>query len=142
RWQQYLMVLPMLGGTGATAMMFGGREGAGGYTYVVGAIFGLSTLGMLVMNLSGANAPRRAELMAARRDYLRYLAGLRQRVRTTIDEHRDALFYRHPDPQALWSDAMGARVWERRAGDADFGVVRVGLGPQALATPLVAPAID
>ena len=48
RWQQYLMVLPMLAGTAATAMMFGGREGASPYTYVVGAIFGISTLGMLV----------------------------------------------------------------------------------------------
>jgi S-DNA-T family DNA segregation ATPase FtsK/SpoIIIE len=33
-------------------------------------------------------------------------------------------------------------VWERRSGDADFGVVRIGLGPQSLATPLVAPTID
>ena len=142
RWQQYLMVLPMLAGTAATAMMFGGREGASSYTYVVGAIFGLSTLGMLVMNVGGANAPRKAELMGARRDYLRYLAGLRTRVRATIVAQREALQYRHPDPQVLWSEAMGTRVWERRAADADFGVVRVGIGPQSLATPLVAPAID
>jgi S-DNA-T family DNA segregation ATPase FtsK/SpoIIIE len=37
---------------------------------------------------------------------------------------------------------MGRRVWERRATDADFGVVRVGLGQQSLATPLIAPIID
>ena len=42
----------------------------------------------------------------------------------------------------LWGEAMSRRVWERRATDADFGVVRVGLGPQSLATPLVAPVID
>jgi S-DNA-T family DNA segregation ATPase FtsK/SpoIIIE len=142
RWQQYLMVLPMLAGTVATALMFGGRDGAGPYTYVVGAIFGLSTLGMLVMNLGSASGPRKAELMAARRDYLRYLAGLRRQVRATIVEQREALNYRHPDPQSLWSEAMGWRVWERRPTDADFGVVRVGLGPQALATPLIAPSID
>jgi S-DNA-T family DNA segregation ATPase FtsK/SpoIIIE len=142
RWQQYLMVLPMLAGTAATAMMFGGREGGGAYTYVVGGIFGLSTLGMLIMNWGGANAPRKAELMNARRDYLRYLAGVRVRVRATIADQRLALAYRHPDPQTLWSHAMGPRVWERRATDADFGVVRVGLGPQALAAPLVPPTVE
>jgi len=142
RWQQYLMALPMLAGTVATALMFGGRDGAGPYTYVVGAIFGLSTLGMLVINLGTASGPRKAELMAARRDYLRYLAGVRRKVRATIVEQREALLYRHPDPQSLWSEAMGWRVWERRPTDADFGVVRVGVGPQALATPLIAPSID
>jgi S-DNA-T family DNA segregation ATPase FtsK/SpoIIIE len=136
------MALPMLAGTVATALMFGGRDGAGPYTYVVGAIFGLSTLGMLVINLGTASGPRKAELMAARRDYLRYLAGVRRKVRATIVEQREALLYRHPDPQSLWSEAMGWRVWERRPTDADFGVVRVGVGPQALATPLIAPSID
>ncbi|HEY8339111.1 MAG TPA: type VII secretion protein EccCa, partial [Egibacteraceae bacterium] len=136
------MVLPMLAGTMATALLFGGRDGAGPYTYVVGAIFGLSTLGMLVINLGTASGPRKAELIAARRDYLRYLAGVRRKVRATIVEQREALMYRHPDPPSLWSEAMGRRVWERRPTDADFGVVRVGVGPQALATPLVAPSID
>src|SRR5262245_13257000 len=75
RWQQWLSVLPMLAGTLATAMMFGGREGASPYTYVVGGVFGLSTLGMLVMNWGGASGPRKAELVQARRDYLRYLGG-------------------------------------------------------------------
>ena len=31
------------------------------------------------------------------------------------------------------------RVWERRPADPDFGVVRVAVGPQTLATPLVPP---
>jgi S-DNA-T family DNA segregation ATPase FtsK/SpoIIIE len=132
----------MLAGTVATAMMFGGREGAGPYTYVVGGIFGLSTLGMLITNWGGSGGPRKGELMQARRDYLRYLSGVRRRVRTTITEQREALSYRNPDPQALWGEAMSRRVWERRANDADFGVVRVGVGPQSLATTLVPPVID
>ncbi len=131
----------MLAGTVATAMMFG-RGGGGAYTYVVGGIFGLSTLGMLITNWGGQNGPRKAELMAARRDYLRYLSGTRRHVRATITDQREALNHRNPDPQVLWGEAMSRRVWERRATDADFGVVRVGLGPQSLATPLVAPVID
>jgi S-DNA-T family DNA segregation ATPase FtsK/SpoIIIE len=142
RWQQWLSVLPMLAGTAATAMLFGGREGAGTYTYVVGGIFGLSTLGMLVMNWGGAGGPRKSELMQARRDYLRYLSGVRRRVRSVVAEQREAMNHRHPDPQALWPEAMGQRVWERRPTDGDFGVVRIGVGPQSLATPLLAPTMD
>ncbi|MFB9238516.1 type VII secretion protein EccCa [Plantactinospora siamensis] len=139
RWQQAMMVLPMVGGSVAMAMMFG--RGGGAYSYLVGAMFGVSSLAMLVTSWgSSAGAPRRAELIAARRDYLRHLAGLRRQARDTIERQRAALFYRHPDPGQLWSTAASQRIWERRAGDPDFGVVRVATGPQSLATPLLPPA--
>src|SRR5437762_441944 len=44
RWQQLFQLMPMLTGTVATALMFAGRSG-GAYSYVVGGIFGVSTLG-------------------------------------------------------------------------------------------------
>jgi S-DNA-T family DNA segregation ATPase FtsK/SpoIIIE len=138
RWQQWLMALPMLGGTMAMAMMMGqGRGGA--YSYVIGGLFGVSSLAMLMTSFGSAGAPRKAEMMAARREYLRHLASLRKRVRETARLQRLGLIYRHPDPERLWSTADSHRVWERRPGDPDFGVVRVGLGPQTLATPLVPP---
>ncbi|MFF0722236.1 type VII secretion protein EccCa [Micromonospora sp. NPDC003816] len=138
RWQQMLMVLPMLGGTVAMAMMFG--RGGGAYAYVVGAMFGLSTLAMLVTSWGSASgSPRKSEMMAARREYLRHLATLRRQVRQTAARQRSGLCYRHPDPQGLWSTVESHRVWERRPTDADFAVVRVAVGPQTLATPLVPP---
>src|SRR5438552_1041817 len=42
-------------------------------------------------------------------------------------------------PATLRSRWDSFRLWERRPGDGDFGVVRIGLGPQTLATPLVPP---
>jgi S-DNA-T family DNA segregation ATPase FtsK/SpoIIIE len=138
RWQQLLMVLPMLGGSVAMAMMFG--RGGGTYSYVVGAMFGISSLAMLATSWSNsAGAPKKAEMIAARREYLRHLATLRRRVRKTVTQQRAGLFYRHPDPTQLWSTVGSYRVWERRPTDADFGVVRVALGPQTLATPLIPP---
>ena len=138
RWQQLLMVLPMLGGTTAMAMMFG-RDG-GPYSYVVGGIFGLSSLAMLVSSWANSSgAPKKSEMMTARREYLRHLATLRRRVRETAARQRAGLHYRHPDPTRLWSTVGSHRVWERRPADDDFAVVRVGVGPQTLATPLVAP---
>jgi S-DNA-T family DNA segregation ATPase FtsK/SpoIIIE len=140
RWQQWLSVLPMLAGTLATALMFGGREGGSSYTYVVGGIFGLSTLGMLVLNVGGGG--RRADSARGRQEYLRYLAGIRTRVRAIVTEQREALAYRNPEPATLWTEASGDRVWERRGDDADFAVVRVGVGAQSLATELIAPVIE
>src|SRR5688572_19137419 len=46
RWQQAMMVLPMLGGSVAMAMMMG-RGGGGAFSYVVGGLFGISSLAML-----------------------------------------------------------------------------------------------
>jgi S-DNA-T family DNA segregation ATPase FtsK/SpoIIIE len=139
RWGQLLVLLPMLTGTVATAMMFAGREG-GAYSYIVGGVFGISSLGMLATGFgSSGGQPRRAEMVAARREYLRHLAGLRRRVADNARRQREALHYRHPEPGTLWSTVDSHRLWERRPGDGDFGVVRIGTGPQRLATPLVPP---
>ena len=131
-----LMTLPLLTGTLATALMFAGRDG-GPYSYVVGALFGVSSLAMLATSWgSHSGTPRRAELFQQRREYLRHLANLRRRARETARRQRDGLFYRHPDPDRLWSTVDSFRLWERRPADPDFGVVRVAVGPQTLATPL------
>jgi S-DNA-T family DNA segregation ATPase FtsK/SpoIIIE len=137
RWQQFVQVVPMLTGTVATALLFAGRNG-GAYSYIIGGIFGFSTLGMLFTS-TGTGQPKKAEMMAARREYLRHLATLRRRVRETATMQRIGLHYRHPDPHALWSTVDSYRLWERRPADGDFGVVRVAVGPQTLATPLIPP---
>ncbi|XVU25178.1 type VII secretion protein EccCa [Actinoplanes sp. CA-054009] len=138
RWQQAMMALPMLGGSVAMAMMMGqGRGGA--YSYVIGGLFGISSIAMLTTSFGASGSPKKAEMMAARREYLRHLAGLRRRVRETADMQRVGLLYRHPDPSKLWSTASSHRVWERRTSDPDFGVVRLAVGPQTLATPLIPP---
>ncbi|MEU7871201.1 type VII secretion protein EccCa [Dactylosporangium sp. NPDC049140] len=138
RWQQMIQVVPMLTGTIATALLFAGRDG-GTYSYVIGAIFGFSTLGMLFTS-TGAGPPKKAEMIAARREYLRHLADLRRQVRATASTQRTGLHYRHPDPHSLWSSVDSYRLWERRVSDGDFAIVRVATGPQTLATPLVPPA--
>lgn len=140
RWPQLLMVLPLLTGTLATALMFSNQGEGGAYSYVVGAMFGVSSLSMLALSWgSVSGTPKRAETMQARRDYLRHLAGLRRRVRQTAARQRQGMYYRHPDPRQLWSTVDSYRLWERRPADGDFAVVRVGVGPQALATPLLPP---
>lgn len=135
---QILYMLPMLAGAGAMAFMFAGR-GGGPTTYIVGGLFGVSMIGMMGMSVSRPSMGKKAELNDERRDYLRYLAQTRKQARAAAVAQRSALFWRHPDPDALWSAAMSRRLWERRNADEDFGYVRLGLGPQRLATRLVVP---
>ena len=105
-----------------------------------GGMFALSTVGMLLVGGGGRSAgQRQAAVDEERRDYLRYLAATRRRVRTVAIDQRAALEHVHPDP-AAWPAVLAAgRLWERRGADPDFGVLRAGTGPQRLATTLVAP---
>ncbi|MBN1173005.1 MAG: type VII secretion protein EccCa [Micromonosporaceae bacterium] len=135
-WTQLLTTVPMLAGSVAMALMFtNGRGGTLGY--VTGAMFGVSMLGMVGAQFFGQSGKMsKRESMSMRREYLRGLGQLRRGVRRTIKEQRRAMVYRHPDPDTLWWVADGPRLWERRSTDSDFAVIRIGLGPLRLATPL------
>lgn len=139
---QLLMILPMLAGGGAMMFMFSG-VGTGGQAspirWIIGGLFGVSMLGMVVMNIGRPQMGKKAELNDERRDYLRYLGQARKDAREAALAQRKAMFWRHPDPEALWSAAISKRLWERRTTDDDFGYVRLGLGPQRLTTSLAVP---
>ncbi|SBW21691.1 cell division protein FtsK [Candidatus Protofrankia californiensis] len=137
-WQRMLMILPMGAGAAAMGLMMGVQRG-GPLTYVAGGMYGVSILGMIAMMAMQQTGPGKREMIEARRQYMRRLSQLRAQVRNTIRQQREAIHYRHPDPSALWSTVMSGRLWERRRGDVDFTVVRIGLGSQEVATPLVPP---
>ncbi len=105
-----------------------------------GGMFALSTVGMLLVGGGGRSAgQRQAAVDEERRDYLRYLATTRRRVRAIATEQRAALEHVHPDPAAWPVVVASGRLWERRGADPDFGLLRVGTGAQRLATTLIAP---
>jgi S-DNA-T family DNA segregation ATPase FtsK/SpoIIIE len=139
-WGQFLQVVPMMAGTFAFALLFmfsSSRQGP--LQWVIGAMFGVSALGMLAVTWGHGGGPRKGELIARRREYMRYLSSLRRQARRTVEEQRTAMFFRHPDPDRLWATATGPRLWERRPDDDDHLVVRVALGPQELSTLLIPP---
>ncbi len=137
-WTRMLMVLPMAAGAGAMGLMMGVQRG-GVITYVAGAMYGVSILGMIGMMFANTTGPGKREMIEARRQYLRHLSQLRAQVRNAIRQQREAMYYRNPDPDTLWTLVDGGRLWERRPGDADFTVIRVGVGAQEVATRLVPP---
>jgi S-DNA-T family DNA segregation ATPase FtsK/SpoIIIE len=137
-WTRMLMVLPMGAGAASMGLMMGMNKG-GPLTYVAGGMYGVSVLGMIATMVTSTGGPGRREMVEARRQYLRRLSQLRAQVRTAIQSQREAMAYRHPAPTVLWSTALSGRLWERRRADADFGVVRIAVGPQEVATRLVPP---
>ncbi len=135
---QLMFMLPMMLGMGAMSFVYIGRSG-GVMTYVFGALYAGAMVGMLVMSLSRGGMAKKAQINNERRDYLRYLGGLRGQVHKVAGQQRDAMLAGGPDPADLWTLVDGERLWERARGDRDFGRVRIGAGPQRLATPLRAP---
>lgn len=133
-----MQLLPMLGMGSSVVFFF--MPGSQPFMKIMGVMMLLSTVAMAVAQMMRYRKGTQGEAAEGRRDYLKYLAQTRRKVRRTARAQRDAQFYLHPDPDQLWSlVAEGERLWERRIADDDFGQVRVGLGPQQLWTPLVAP---
>ncbi|PHQ48958.1 type VII secretion protein EccC [Streptomyces cinnamoneus] len=133
-----MQLLPMLGMGSSVVFFF--MPGTAPIMRIMGAMMLVSTVAMAVAQVIRYRKGSQGAAVESRRDYLKYLAQTRQKVRRTARAQRDAQFYLHPAPEQLWSlVAEGSRLWERRVSDKDFGQARVGLGPQQLWTPLVAP---
>lgn len=134
-----MQVLPTLG-MGSSVVFYFASPNAHPFMRIMGVVMLVSTAAMVVAQIVRYRRGTQGQMADVRRDYLRYLAQTRRKVRGTARRQRDAQLYLHPAPEQLWAVvAEGSRVWERRVGDADFGQVRVGLGPQQLASPLIAP---
>ncbi|SFF47418.1 DNA segregation ATPase FtsK/SpoIIIE, S-DNA-T family [Actinacidiphila alni] len=129
-----LTYLPMALMSGSMVLMYV-RPGSSSspVTYVVVGVMALAMGTMALGQMMRGGGDRKAKLKGARRDYLRYLGGVRRKVRAAIVQQQRALAWRHPAPAALWHVARTSRLWERRMSDEDFGEVRLAVGDQRLA---------
>ncbi|MDP4506619.1 type VII secretion protein EccCa [Nonomuraea turcica] len=134
-----LMYVPMLAGGAAMGLMFTAGGHASPIMYVASGLFAISMLGMTAGQFGRNAGERKNRLNGLRRDYFRYLAQIRKRVRKAAVQQREALEWSGPAPDTLWWVAMGPRLWERRPRDDDFGTVRLGTGVQKLAVQLIPP---
>ncbi|MDH2393114.1 type VII secretion protein EccCa [Streptomyces sp. HNM0663] len=133
-----MQILPVLG-MGSSVVFFFSPQ-APPFMRIMGVLMLVSTVAMVVAQVVRYRRGTQGQMADVRRDYLKYLAQTRRTVRKTARRQRDAQLYLHPSPEQLWSVvAEGSRLWERRVGDDDFAQVRIGLGAQQLATPLIAP---
>ncbi|HEX5534535.1 MAG TPA: type VII secretion protein EccC, partial [Actinomycetales bacterium] len=129
--------LPMLGSLGSIAFVAstGGTRGL-----LAGGMFLIATLGFVAVSIWRQRSQKANKTTGSRREYLRYLAQVRETIRDAAARQRDALTWTHPDPQALPAVAEErSRVWERDVEDDAFLHVRYGVSPQPLSLRLVAP---
>ncbi|MFF7446813.1 MULTISPECIES: type VII secretion protein EccCa [unclassified Streptomyces] len=132
-----MQLLPTLGMGGSVVFFFTNGQP---FMKIMGMVMIASTVAMSIAMVVRFRRGSQGQLADLRRDYLSYLAQTRHTALDAARAQRDAQYYLHPSPEQLWAlVAEGSRVWERRPGDEDFAHVRIGLGPQTLATPLVAP---
>ncbi|MFJ2095310.1 type VII secretion protein EccCa [Streptomyces sp. NPDC087901] len=140
--------LPMALMSVSMMMMFmrpGMSKSSGGFIYIALGMMVLSTAGMMVGQVMRRSGERKQRLKGERRDYLRYLAQTRRKVRAAVAEQQKALSWRHPAPAALGTLVRSSRLWERRPSDEDFGEARIGIGDQRLAmtlTPLSSKPVE
>ncbi|MDI5972879.1 type VII secretion protein EccCa [Streptomyces sp. SL13] len=133
-----MALLPTLGMASSSIFFFG--AGSSSLMKIMGVLMLGSTIAMALSQLVKSRQGADGALSQARRDYFAYLAQTRKRVRRTAAAQRAAQLRLHPAPDQLWSVVAGREgLWERRAGDDDFAQVRFGVGPQQLASALVAP---
>jgi S-DNA-T family DNA segregation ATPase FtsK/SpoIIIE len=135
---QLMFMVPMMLGMGGMSFVYIGRAG-GVMTYLFAGLFLLVMVGMITMALAGGRHATKAKINEERRDYQRYLSGLRKQVYDVAERQRLAIGFGQPEPADLWTFAAQGAQWERRRSDPAFGQVRVGSGPQRLATPLRPP---
>ncbi|MFJ2399229.1 type VII secretion protein EccCa [Streptomyces sp. NPDC087843] len=132
-----MQLLPTLGMGGSVVFFFTNGQP---FMKIMGMVMIASTVAMSIAMVVRFRRGSQGQLADMRRDYLSYLSQTRRAAMDTARAQRDAQYYQHPSPEQLWAlVAEGSRVWERRPGDEDFAQVRIGLGPQSLATPLVSP---
>ncbi len=139
-----MLVIPMVAGMAAMGLIFAGVGGGGSagtsFRWITGVLLGISMVGIIAVQFTTAGSgASKQEMQAGRREYLFDLAQQRREVRATMRKQRAAEYYAHPDPDSLWSMVDGVRLWERRFNDADFGQIRLGLGPRELAATLTVP---
>ncbi|WKU05346.1 type VII secretion protein EccCa [Micromonospora sp. HUAS LYJ1] len=135
----FAMVIPMGLGMGGMFLLYG-MSNRSPVMYVMGIIMGVGMLGMGAMQIGRNAADRKTKMRGERRDFLRYIAQIRRRARESAQQQRQAVLWNNPAPGALWSIAMGSRIWERRASHDDFARVRIGLGEQGSSVTYVAPS--
>ena len=133
-------LMPLAGGVAALGMMV--------VYYTSGSAASRSPMFMafpvmMLVSLLGTSAfaarGRGGDIDRDRRNYLRHVQTVAEKAANAARAQRYSTVWDHPDAQSLWALAGSGRMWERAPEDADFGVVRLGLGPHPPAATLVAP---
>src|SRR5436190_11314642 len=96
-----MSAIPMLGSLGSVVLVASLGGGSSEVRVVAAGLFLVTTVAYLGFQLDRQRGQRRRQLISARRNYLRHLAGVRAAVRRAAASQRLALGWLHPAPGAL-----------------------------------------
>lgn len=137
-----MMVVPMLGSTGAMIFM-AVQNNNNTRSLIMGGGMLVAMLGMVGFNMYRQFSQYRTRVVTQRREYLSYLAETRDAVRKVAKKQRAYYNWVYPDPNALVTlAANGSRLWSREGGTYDLFAFRYGSGTQPLGLVFERPPID
>ena len=141
-WGIVLPIGLVVGVVGFIVAMYvsGQRSLANGFA-IFPLIMLMSMGGMLFRGRGAAQRMPWSQLEQYRREYFARLDEVRDEVAEAAEKQWAHRAHSHWPPSALVSVAGSARMWERRPGDPEFGVVRLGTGDVSLAMTIDKPQI-
>lgn len=120
-------------------MIFSGVRQLSPYMLMMPLMMVMAAVGLVA---SGGTAGKKVpEINADRKEYLRYLAGLRIRVTSSAAAQVAFFNYHAPHPDDLLSIIGTHRQWSRAASADFYAACRVGLGSEPAVDRLLKPAV-
>lgn len=120
-------------------MIFTGIRQLSPYMLMMPLMMIMGTVGFMAGG--GPGGKKVPEINADRKEYLRYLAGLRSRVTTSATAQVTFFGYHAPNPGDLLSLVGSNRQWSRPANGDFFAATRIGIGAEPAVDRLLKPAV-
>jgi type VII secretion protein EccCa len=119
-------------------MLFTGTRQLSPYMLMMPLMMIMMSMGMMAGGGSGGK--KVPEINADRKEYLRYLAGLRPRVTSSANAQVAFFGYHAPHPDDLLSIIGTPRQWSRPANADFYAATRIGIGDQPAVDRLMKPS--
>ncbi|MFC7674070.1 type VII secretion protein EccCa [Mycolicibacterium sp. GCM10028919] len=120
-------------------MIFTGVRQLSPYMLMMPLMMVMATVGFMAGGGSGGK--KVPEINADRKEYLRYLAGLRTRVTSSAAAQVTFFNYHAPHPDDLLSIIGTHRQWSRQSSSDFYAAVRIGLGTEPAVDRLLKPSV-
>ncbi|MED5815690.1 type VII secretion protein EccCa [Mycolicibacterium sp. 050232] len=118
-------------------MIFTGVRQLSPYMLMMPLMMIMGTVGF--MSGGGQGGKKVPEINADRKEYLRYLAGLRTRVTSSATAQVAFFGYHAPHPEDLLSVIGTHRQWSRQANSDFYAATRIGIGAEIAVDRLLKP---
>ncbi|WP_028933478.1 type VII secretion protein EccC [Pseudonocardia spinosispora] len=120
------VLLPLLSSVSMAAYLISAGRA---WMMALGILFVFLSVGVTIWVRTSMRRQGDGNIRKQRDRYLEYLDAQRLQAEESAAAQRAVAAFLHPSPRRLWALVTGRRrVWERRPGDTDFLLLRLGIG--------------